>query len=189
MSEKVAIVVQFFSAFFTGFIIAYVRSWRLALALSSILPCIAIAGGVMNRYVSKYMQRSRDAVSEGGTVAEEVIGTIRTAQAFGTQSILSGVYDTHIEKSHVVDLKAALVHGVGLSFFFFVIYGAYGLAFSFGTTLIIHGHANAGIIVNVFIAILIGSFSLAMVAPELQGVCYLYVFVMLESRLLIMGLL
>lgn len=42
-------------------------------------------------------------------------------------------------------------------------------AFSFGTTLINQGHANPGQIINVIMAILIGSFSLAMMAPEVQG--------------------
>lgn len=31
MSEKVALVVSFLSAFATGFILAYIRNWRLAL--------------------------------------------------------------------------------------------------------------------------------------------------------------
>lgn len=56
MSEKVALVVSFISAFITGFVLAYARNWRLALAVSSILPCIAITGGIMNKFVSKYMQ-------------------------------------------------------------------------------------------------------------------------------------
>lgn len=56
ISEKVALVVNFLSAFFTGFILAYARNWRLALAMSSIIPCIGIAGGLMNKFVSKYMQ-------------------------------------------------------------------------------------------------------------------------------------
>ena len=56
MSEKVALSVSFIAAFITGFVLAYIRSWRLALALSSILPCIAIAGGVMNKFITKYMQ-------------------------------------------------------------------------------------------------------------------------------------
>lgn len=47
---------------------------------------------------------------------------------------------------------------------------AYALAFYFGTTLILDGHANSGIVVNVFLAILIGAFSLAMMAPELQAI-------------------
>ena len=172
ISEKVAIVVQFLSAFIAGFIIAYIRDWRLSLAMSSILPCIAITGALMNKVVSKYMQISLKHVADGSSVAEEVISTIRTAQAFGTQHILSFLYDGHILQSHVVDTKAALVHGVGLACFFFIIYAGYALAFSFGTTLIIHGHITIGILINVFIAILIGSFSLAMLAPEMQAISH-----------------
>ena len=56
ISEKVAVTVSFLGAFCTGFILAYAKNWRLALAMSSVLPCIAITGGVMNKFVSKYMQ-------------------------------------------------------------------------------------------------------------------------------------
>ena len=56
ISEKVVVSVNFISAFFTAYILAYVRSWRLALALTAILPTIGMTGAVMNRFVSKYMQ-------------------------------------------------------------------------------------------------------------------------------------
>ncbi|KAF6757403.1 multidrug resistance protein 1 [Ephemerocybe angulata] len=188
ISEKVAIVITFLGAFVTGFVLAYVQSWRLALALSSMLPCIAITGGVMNKFLSKYMQwvRLPDAslvailislpglslkhVAESGSLAEEVISTVRTAQAFGTQKKLSAIYDSHITKSETVDLKAAMWHGGSLSVFMFVIYSGYGLAFHFGTTLINQGHADAGKVVNVLLSILIGSFSLALLPPEMQAI-------------------
>jgi ATP-binding cassette, subfamily B (MDR/TAP), member 1 len=127
ISEKVALVVNFLSAFFTGFILAYIRSWRLALALSSILPCIGITGALMNKFVSRYKQLSLKHVAEGGSLAEEVISTVRTAQAFGTQHQLAELYDSHIMASEAVDYKAAIFHGAGLAVFFFVIYSAYGL--------------------------------------------------------------
>lgn len=172
ISEKVALVVNFFAAFVTGFVLAYIRSWRLALALSSILPCIAVTGGVMNKFISTYMQLSLKYVAEGGTLAEEVISTVRTAQAFGTQRILADLYDKYILDSRKVDLKAAQWHGCGLAVFFFVIYSAYALAFNFGTTLINEGHAQPGTVVNVILAILIGSFSLALLAPEMQAITH-----------------
>jgi ATP-binding cassette subfamily B (MDR/TAP) protein 1 len=56
ISEKVALVINFTCAFLTGFILAYARSWRLALAMSSILPCIGITGSIMTKFTSKYMQ-------------------------------------------------------------------------------------------------------------------------------------
>ncbi|THH23041.1 hypothetical protein EUX98_g8136 [Antrodiella citrinella] len=170
ISEKVALVVSFLSAFVTGFVLAYIRSWRLALAMTSIIPCISITGGVMNKFMSASMQQSLGHVAAAGTVAEEVISTVRTAQAFGTQGVLSVLYDTHIIKSRAADLLAAAWHGGGLAIFFFVIYSSYALAFSFGTTLINRNEANAGIVINVFLAILIGSFSLALMAPEIQAI-------------------
>ncbi|KZP07068.1 hypothetical protein FIBSPDRAFT_804345, partial [Athelia psychrophila] len=171
-SEKVALSVSFLAAFATGFILAYIRNWRLALAVSSILPCIAIAGTVMNKAVSGYAALSLQHVSAGGTVAEEIIGTIRTAQAFGNQKVLAALYDTHVEESRKVNAKEAIWQGAGVAFFFFVIYSSYGLSFNFGATLINEGHATAGSVVNVFLAILIGSFSLALLAPEMQAVTH-----------------
>ena len=123
-------VVNFLGAFICGFILAYVRSWRLALAMSSMLPCIAIAGGVMNKFISKYMQLSLQYVAEGGTLTEEVISTIRTAQAFGSQKVLGDLYDVYVGKARKVDMKAAVWHGGGLAVFFFVIYSAYALGTS-----------------------------------------------------------
>jgi ATP-binding cassette, subfamily B (MDR/TAP), member 1 len=133
----------FISAFFAGFILAYTRSWRLALAMSSILPCIGLIGMVMKKFLFKYLLLSRQYVSDGGSLAEEVISTIRTAQAFGTQKALADIYDTHVIKAEKVD-KAAVFRGGALAFFFFVLYSAYGLAFSFGTTLINEGHGQYG---------------------------------------------
>lgn len=66
-------------------------------------------------------------MAEGGSFAEEVISTIRTAQAFGTQKILARLYNEYVNGSLKVDLKAARVHGIALGCFFFVIYSAYAL--------------------------------------------------------------
>ena len=52
----------------------------------------------------------------------------------------------------------------------FVIYSAYALAFFYGGKLVQQGHADVGVVINVFMSILIGSFSLSMVAPEVQAV-------------------
>jgi len=108
--------------------------------MSSILPCIATIGGVLNKFVSKYMQMARQYIAEGGTIAEEVISTIRTAQAFGTQNALAELYDTHVDKATGVEITSAIFRGGSFAAFFFVLYSAYGLAFSFGTTLINEGH-------------------------------------------------
>ena len=43
-------------AFACGYALAYARSWRLALAMTSVLPCIAITGAITNKLASTYMR-------------------------------------------------------------------------------------------------------------------------------------
>lgn len=164
--------------------VGYARSWRLALAMTSIIPCVGVAGALMGIFESKYemyvTQEALDSlhmrlqldmalsffslgsqhISNGGSFAEEVISTIRTAQvrlrhapretcsigldsqAFGTQQRLASKYDTHMTQAYRLNLKAAIFRAGGLSFFFFAIFSSYGLAFSFGTTLLLQGHGE-----------------------------------------------
>ena len=55
MSEKVVLAIMYLSAFISCFVLAFIRSWQLALALSSIIPCTAVAASLMSVFVSKYM--------------------------------------------------------------------------------------------------------------------------------------
>lgn len=137
-----AIAASYLSSFFAGYIVAYVRSWRLALAMSSILPCTIIATTLFGKVFSKYTVVSLQYGADSGTVAEESISTVRTVQAFGIQPVLSRLYEGHIHKSRLVEVKLAMWQGAYLSFWTFLMYSAYALAFNFGTTLINHGQGR-----------------------------------------------
>ncbi|KAI6098491.1 P-loop containing nucleoside triphosphate hydrolase protein [Pisolithus sp. B1] len=169
ISEKVPLVVNFLSAFFVGFILAYTQSWRLALAMSPILPFIVITSAIMNKLVAKYTQAALQYVAESGTIAEEAISTVRTVQALGSQKVLGSLFNEKIYSIRTLNTKSSIWHGCGLGVLFFFLYSAYALAFSFGTTLINGGYATAGQVVNVFMAILSGSFSTVKMAPDARG--------------------
>ncbi|KIY62845.1 P-loop containing nucleoside triphosphate hydrolase protein [Cylindrobasidium torrendii FP15055 ss-10] len=170
ISEKVPLVVSYLGAFFCGFILAYIRQWRLALAMTSVIPVLVISGTFMNIAISKYTRMSLKHSADAGSVAEEVISSIRTVKAFGTQAILGGLYDSHIAKSGAAEANIGIWLGGTMSLAFFSIYSSYGLAFYYGTTLIQQGHADAGVVINVFMAILTGSLSLAMIGPEQEAI-------------------
>ncbi|SCV74374.1 BQ2448_6806 [Microbotryum intermedium] len=172
ISDKISITAMFLATFVTGFIVAFVRNWRLALVLSTIIPAIAFSGAVMNKYLSAYKTQQLEEVGHASTLAEEVISSVRNTHAFSTQHKLVSMYDVRNLTTMDLGIKSSLFNGVGLSVFFFIIYSSYALAFYYGTTLLLQGRANAGQIVNVFFSILIGAFSLAQIAPNLQAVGY-----------------
>ncbi|KAG7444173.1 P-loop containing nucleoside triphosphate hydrolase protein [Guyanagaster necrorhizus] len=170
LGEKVPIAVSCVAAFICGFVLAYVRSWKLALAMTSIIPVIAAAGAAMNTRLSRNISKILRLIAEGGSVAEEVISSVRTVHAFGVQGALAQVYNSYLLKSRAIGMNTAMWIGVCIAILLFTVYAAYALAFYFGTTLLISGDLNAGTIVNVIFAILIGSFSLAILSPQLQAI-------------------
>ncbi|WVW81061.1 hypothetical protein I302_103052 [Kwoniella bestiolae CBS 10118] len=169
-SEKIALIAQFLGSFVAGFALAFARSWRLALACSSIFPVIIIAGGIMMTAMSKFGTGALEHIAKAGSLAEEVIGSIRTVQAFEKQKILGEKFNEHIELSRKAGRKGAYIEASGLSVMFFSIYSAYALAFFYGAILVTQGRADSGIVINVFMSVLIGAFSMAMAAPELAAV-------------------
>jgi ATP-binding cassette subfamily B (MDR/TAP) protein 1 len=85
-------------------------------------------------------------------------------------NILSSLFDQHIAKARASSLRGAMVNAVGLGVMFFAIYAAYALAFVYGGILITQNRADSGIVITVFLSVLIGSFSMAMVNPELEAI-------------------
>jgi ATP-binding cassette subfamily B (MDR/TAP) protein 1 len=113
-SEKVALIIQYLATFVTGFALAYARSWRLALAMSSLLPVIAITGGMMMKIMTKWTALSLESTAKAGTLAEEVVASIRTIHAFGTARILGRKFDEHIQTMQMAGNKTSPVEGAGL---------------------------------------------------------------------------
>lgn len=93
----------------------------------------------MATFQAKYRTKMLALIAEGGTLAEETISSIRTAQAFGTQKKLAALYDIPNAKALGFGKATALLTAVGLCLFFFIIYASYALAFWWGTTLILRG--------------------------------------------------
>ncbi|BGP40022.1 hypothetical protein JCM10450v2_004002 [Rhodotorula kratochvilovae] len=172
ISDKVSISVMYIATFIAGFVIAIIVNWRLALVCSTIIPCIAIAGGMMGAYVSKYKAAQLEATAKGATLAEEVISSVRIAHAFGNQRRLADAYDVANQETLDIGRKSAVASGVGMAVFFFVLYGSYGLAFYYGTTLILQGRADSGEVITVLFSLLIGAFSLAELAPLLEAISF-----------------
>ncbi|KAL1405645.1 GTPase-activating protein [Vanrija albida] len=170
ISEKIAITIQHVSTFISGFIVAYARQPRLAGVLTTILPVIMLAGGFMGYYESKFQTRALHFVSKAGTIAEEVIASIRTVQAFATAKVLGKKFNDKVDGSRKAGVTGASGEAMGLSVMFFAVYAAYALAFVYGGRLVESGSTSSGAILNVFFAILIGSFSIVMIAPELQSI-------------------
>src|SRR5581483_5225124 len=79
-----------------------------------------------------------------GTIAEESISTIRTAVAFGIQSKLSKLFDSNLIFAKREGIKKGILSGICLGTIFFFTYSTYGLAFWYGSIMILKSELTPG---------------------------------------------
>ena len=113
--------------------VAYVQSWRLSLAVSCIFPCLAITGTIWSIFEQKWQKKTLDQIARGGSLAEEVISTVRTTQAFGAQQKLAAIYNQYIASATKYTMKQCIMLAGGTSIFYFVVYAAYGVSFGWSS--------------------------------------------------------
>ncbi|EFR01322.1 leptomycin B resistance protein pmd1 [Nannizzia gypsea CBS 118893] len=169
ISEKVGLTLTALSTFFSAFIIGYVRYWKLALICSSTIVAMVLVMGVISRFVVKSGKMTLISYGEGGTVAEEVISSIRNATAFGTQEKLARQYEVHLKEARKWGRRLQMMLGIMFGSMMAIMYSNYGLGFWMGSRFLVNGETDLSAIVNILLAIVIGSFSIGNVAPNTQA--------------------
>lgn len=169
ISEKIALTLTAVATFFTAFVIAFVKYWKLTLILSSTVFAITAIMGGGSSFIIRYNKQSLESYALGGTVAEEVISSIRNATAFSTQDKLARQYDKHLTEAEKWGLKLKIALAIMIGGMFTVIYLNYGLSFWQGSRYLVAGEMNLPDVLTIMLAIMIGAFSLGNVAPNAQA--------------------
>ncbi|MCJ1466071.1 GTPase-activating protein [Pseudocyphellaria aurata] len=169
ISEKIALTMTALATFVTAFIIAFIKYWKLTLILSSTVFSILTLMGVSSTFIIKYNKQSLSSYALGGTVAEEVISSIRNAVAFGTQEKLARQYDLHLQEAAKWGLKLKIVLGCMIAGMMCILYLNYGLAFWQGSRYLVKDEISVSSVITILLAIMIGAFSISNVAPNAQA--------------------
>lgn len=131
--------------------------------------------------VSKASKRVLAEYSSAATLAEEILSSVRTAQAFGSEDALATLYDKNLATAQKAGYRKAFSIALLMASMFASMYLTHGLAFCTsslcyvmlivgeGSRLVASGDLNVGLVVNILFAILIAASALAQLAPRLQA--------------------
>jgi len=169
ISEKVGLSLNAVATFVTAFVIGFIKSWKLTLILTSTVAAIVVSMGGGSSFIIKYSKNSLESYAQGGSIAEEVISSIRNATAFGTQDKLARQYDAHLKEAEKWGYKKKFVLGIMIGFMFLIIYLNYGLAFWMGSRFLVKGEISLSNILTILMSIMIGAFAFGNVAPNVQA--------------------
>nr|XP_054093796.1 phosphatidylcholine translocator ABCB4 isoform X4 [Callithrix jacchus] len=156
---------QAVATFFAGFIVGFIRGWKLTLVIMAISPILGLSAAVWAKILSAFSDKELAAYAKAGAVAEEALGAIRTVIAFGGQNKELERYQKHLENAKNIGIKKAISANISMGIAFLLIYASYALAFWYGSTLVISKEYTIGNAMTVFFSILIGAFSVGQAAP------------------------
>jgi len=171
ISGKIGLTLTALASFVTAFVIGFIKGWRLTLILASTVFAIAVVMGSGSRWIIKWNKATLTSYAAGGTVAEEVLSSIRNATAFSTQDKLARQYDGHLTEAERYGFKHKAALGIMIGAMMCIIYLNYALAFWQGSRYLVAGTDGTTLsaILTILLAIMIGAFSLGNVAPNIQA--------------------
>lgn len=170
ISEKLGNIIQGITTFITAIIIAFTQQWKLSCILLSVVFFNFVVMSRGSRFIIKFEQLSSARYTAGSTVAEEAIGSIRSTVAFGAQDRLVAKFDNVLRSSLKPAEKSGIALGIMLAGIWAALFWTYALAYWEGSRMIANGESGIGKVVCVIISILIGSFQLGNVAPNVRYV-------------------
>lgn len=169
ISEKVSLTLSAVATFVSAFVIGFVFYWKLTLILTSVIFALLFVMGTASVFVVKYTKQNIQAHAAGGTVAEEVLSSIRNAIAFGTENRLALKYDEHLKVGEFFGFRKSASVALLVGGIFLVIYLNYGLSFWVGSMYLVEGIIPLSSVLTIMLSIVIGAFNLGNIAPNLQA--------------------
>lgn len=169
ISEKVGLTLAAIATFVVAYVIGYIKYWKLTLILTSTIVAIFLTMGALAQFIVKWNKKSLQAYAEGGTIAEEVISSIRNAIAFGTQDKLAKEYDKHLTVAEKSGFQMKAMTASMIGFLMCYVYLTYALAFWLGSRYLTEGETSLQDVLTILLSIMIGAFALGNVAPNIQA--------------------
>ncbi|NWI20704.1 ABCBB protein, partial [Crypturellus soui] len=170
IADQVAVFIQRFTTFVSGFLLGFVSGWKLTLVIIAVSPLIGIGAAVYGLAVAKLTGRELKAYAKAGAVADEVLSSIRTVAAFGGEKKEVERYDKNLVFAQHWGIRKGIIMGLFTGYMWLVIFLCYALAFWYGSKLVLEEEEySPGTLLQVFFGILVGALNLGQVSPCLEA--------------------
>jgi ATP-binding cassette subfamily B (MDR/TAP) protein 1 len=129
--------------FFASFIVAISVQWKLALITLSVVPAMFIAIGICIAIDAPIEASIGRAYSNGASLAQEALASIKTVHAFSAQEGIIQKYDEYLAEAHRFGKKKIIPYGMSSGMIYFCIFSGNALAFWQGYRMFLSGEISA----------------------------------------------
>lgn len=169
VGHKVALTLTGLATFFTAFVVGFVKYWKLTLICSASVVAIMLVISVGGKLMVKYNQQAMEACALGGSVAEEILGSIRNATACGTQDKFARRYEKHLKNAKRFGFIQKSVLAVMIATVMCLVFLNYGFAFWMGSRFLVDRTVDVADILTIVLAVIIGAFTFGQIGSQIQA--------------------
>ncbi|KNC82823.1 hypothetical protein SARC_04906 [Sphaeroforma arctica JP610] len=173
IGQKLSEFIKYICQFFGGFILGFVKGWKMALMMCAGLPVMIIAFGALGVAIKIITEQQQTAYAKAGGVAEETFSSMRTVASLSAEKTQTERYEGFVAGAEKVAIKAGLLLALSLGFIFMIIFLTYALGWWWGGYLISNDDPNiqsVGDVTNVFFSFMMGTMAIAQVGPNFTSI-------------------
>lgn len=154
-----------------GIVWLFITNAKLTALVTICVPLVVVPILIYGRRVRQLSRQSQDKIAAVGAYVGEVLGQIKTVQAYNHQSIDQRTFHTQVEEAFAVAKQRTLQRSLLITLVILLVMGAVGLMLWVGGIDVIEGRISAGeLAAFVFYSVIVGSAvaSISEVIGELQ---------------------
>ncbi|XP_073295866.1 ABC transporter B family member 19-like isoform X1 [Primulina huaijiensis] len=164
MAEKMAHFVHHIFTFICGYIVGFLKSWKVSLVVLAVTPLMMFCGIAYKAIYGGLTIKEQASYRRAGSIAEQAISSIRTVISFVAEDTLTEKYANFLQRSMPLGVKLGFAKGVGVGVIYLVTYATWALAFWYGSILVSKGQLSGGAAIACFFGVNVGGrgFALAL---------------------------
>lgn len=127
MNFKLAYFIFLLSEIVCCLIFSFVTAWEIALLFLAIIPFIIVSLVLLVYMLQKYTKLESEANNQTGTIAYEILTSIRTVITFGIQRKAINIYSEKLKVVEKCGIRKGLFRGIFEGIFMGLVYFSYGI--------------------------------------------------------------
>ncbi|KAF4485680.1 multidrug resistance [Fusarium agapanthi] len=164
ISEKLGVFVEYNTTMIASIIVAFIYSWQLSLVTFTAVVFITFSVSLVLPYITKGQTNQTKSEALAMSVASEAMSGIRMIVAYGAESRIGSKYGRFVDEAKKHAQFAGPFIALQYGLVFFSSYAAFGLAFWYGTRLLLEDK------INQLGAIIVVLFSVMMIVTAMERI-------------------
>ncbi|XP_075868533.1 ATP-dependent translocase ABCB1-like [Nelusetta ayraudi] len=169
IGDKVSIIIQAYTTFFSALIIGFCNGWKITLVILAVSPALGLITIINNQMLARITAQEQTAYAKAGAVAEEALSAVRTVFAFSGQKKEIKKYHKNLEKAKDMGIKKAFIANFAAGVNYLITYLTLALSFWYGCTLVMNNEYTIGNLLTVFLSMTLGSSTVEKTSANVQS--------------------